>query len=153
MSLPVASGLEKLSSLEDTFLACCCSHSFSPSHHPLSLTSRLVRQTFDPSQVQPAFPPGDAQPLMMAGLTLMTPDLANLDIAANCVLDSCVKTLLDKAFLNSVFVTSTVKIVTIVKSIVRDDPQDQIVCFFNIVQTAFITLYTCTALQRVFEQC
>ena len=61
---------------------------------------------------------------MTAGSTLMTPDLANLDIAANCVLDSCLKTLLDKTFFNSVFVTSTVKILTIFKSIVRDDPQD-----------------------------
>ena len=41
-------------------LACFCSHFFSPllAH---CLTSRLVGQTFDPSQVHP---PGDAQPLI-----------------------------------------------------------------------------------------
>ena len=41
----------------------------------------------------------------------------------------------------------------IYEMLIRDDPQNQIVCFLNIVQTAFVTLYTCTALQRVFEQC
>ena len=35
----------------------------------------------------------------------------------------------------------------------RDDLPDQIVCFFNIVQTAFVTLYRCTVLQRLFQQC